>query len=116
LREVPITTGAPDRDDLVEAPEQLEVVLDRLAEADAGVEPDALLRDPLAGREREPLLEECLHLVDDVVVARVELHRARVAQHVHQAAVGSRLGHHARQLGIEPERGHVVDDVRAPPR
>ena len=40
-----------DRDDLVEAPQQLEVVLDGLAEADARVEPDALLGHPL-GRPR----------------------------------------------------------------
>src|SRR4051794_35046669 len=45
-----------DGDDLVEAAQQLEVVLDGLAEADARVEPDALLVHALLGRERESLL------------------------------------------------------------
>ena len=51
LREVPTTTGRPERGDLAEAGEQLEVVLDGLAEADTGVEPDPL-RDDAGGDGR----------------------------------------------------------------
>src|SRR4051794_83015 len=47
-----------ERGDLVEPPEQLEVVLERLAEADAGVDGDPVFRDALADRERRALLEE----------------------------------------------------------
>src|SRR4051794_29032269 len=47
-------------EELVEAAEKLEVVGDRLAEADAGVEQDALGGDPLARRERGALGEERL--------------------------------------------------------
>ena len=78
-----------DRDQLRQAPDELEVVLDRLAEPDPGVEADELLADPLRHGEREPLLEERLHLGDDVVVARVVLHRPRLAVHVHEAADSS---------------------------
>ena len=49
-----------DRHELVESPQQLEVVLDGLAEADPGVEPDALLCDPRRDGVREPLLEKAL--------------------------------------------------------
>ncbi len=94
---------APERDQLVEPGNQREVVLDGLAEADAGVEHHARFRDPLGDRERQPRLEERLDVGDDVVVPRVVLHRARLPEHVHEAAVGAGLGHHPRQLGIEAE-------------
>ena len=87
---MPISTGRPSATSSSSRREQLEVVLDRLAEADPGVEHDPLLGDAVADREAEPLLEERLDLGDDVVVARVALHRARVAEHVHQAAARRR--------------------------
>ena len=80
-----------DRHELVEAAQQLEVVRGGLAEADPGVEQDALLGDPLRDGERQPLLQERLDLRDDVVIARFALHRARLAEHVHQAAVDAAL-------------------------
>ena len=92
---------------------ELEVVLDRLPEADAGVEADELLADPRRDREREPLLEERLHLGDDVVVDRVGLHRARLAAHVHQAEVGARVGDHPGELRVAAQRRHVVDELGA---
>src|SRR6266581_7747156 len=70
---------AADRDELVQPTHELEVVFRCLPEADARVEADELLADSLRDREREPLLEERLHLRDDVVVARVGLHRPRLA-------------------------------------
>ena len=39
---------------------------------------------PARDREGEPLLEEGLHLRDDVLVAGVVLHGPRLALHVHQ--------------------------------
>src|SRR2546430_11415763 len=48
---------------LVEPAQELEVVLDSLAEADPGVEADQVLADPLRDREAEPVIEE----VDDIV-------------------------------------------------
>ena len=71
LREVPTTIGRPSVAQLAEPAQQLEVVLDGLAEADPRVDPDPLLGDPGCDRELDPLGEERLDLVDDVVVARV---------------------------------------------
>jgi hypothetical protein len=47
---------APDRDQLVEPPGELEVVLDRLPEADPRVEAHVLLADSVRDRGRKPLL------------------------------------------------------------
>ena len=105
--------GPAERDDLVQAREELEVVLHGLAEADAGVEADALLVDPGVRRGLEPLLEERLHLGDDVVVARVVLHRPRLAEHVHEAEAGVRVGDDAGELRVAAQRGDVVDHHRA---
>ena len=113
LREKPISTGRPSADQLGQPADELEVVLVRLPEADSRVEADELLADPLGDRERQPLLEEGLDLRDDVVVARVGLHRPRLALHVHQAAVRARLGDDACELRIAAQRGDVVDQLRA---
>src|SRR4051794_37760633 len=95
----------PERDELVGAGPQLEVVGQRLAEADAGVEVDPVLLDALAHGELGPLEQERLDLVDDVGVAGVLLHRARLAEHVHQAAARAVVGGQAGHVGGGPERG-----------
>ena len=105
-----MTTGKPDRRDPVQAAQELEVVLERLAEADARVDHDALLAHALADRELDALLEEGADVVDDVVVAGVVLHGARLAEHVHQAAVAAAIGHEAGELGLLAEGGDVVDE------
>src|SRR5439155_24342097 len=61
----------PERGELVEPPKELEVVLDRLPEADPGIEADRLLADSLRNRERQALVEEARDLGDHVVVARI---------------------------------------------
>ena len=90
----------PERDDLVEPADELEVVLDRLAEADAGVEADALLGDAGATANESRSSRKADHLGDDVLVAGVVLHRARLAAHVHEAEVGAGVGDDPGQLGI----------------
>ena len=50
---------------------------------------------------------------DDVVVARVDLHRARLALHVHQAEVRAAVRDDARELRVAAQRGDVVDELRA---
>src|SRR5439155_20536939 len=54
---------------LVEAADQLEVVVDRLAEANSGVEADPLLGNAGLDGEHEPFLEERSDLAHHVVVA-----------------------------------------------
>ena len=115
LREVPITIGRPERGQLVEAAQQLEVVLDGLAEADPRVEQDPLARRcPRATANAQALLEERLDLVDDVVVARVVLHRARLAA---ACASGSSprppSATSAGHLRVGAQRADVVDERRA---
>ena len=83
-----------------------------LAEADAGVEADPLLRDPRRDGEGEPLRQKGRDLRNNVRVARLVLHRPRLALHVHEAEVGVAVGDHAGELGIPAERGHVVHELR----
>ena len=75
-----------EREELVLAREQLEVLRRRLAEADAGVDDDALAvdaRPPRAASIRSR--RNAATSRDDVVVDRFGLHRSRRAAHVHQA-------------------------------
>ena len=85
----------------------------RLAEPDPGVQQHPLLRDAFAHREGEALLQEGLDVVHDVRVARLALHRARLAEHVHQAALGAALGEQTDHLRIAAQGGDVVDDAGA---
>ena len=89
-----------ERAQLVEAAHELEVVRGRLPEADPRVEADVPLVDPRVDREREPLLEEPLHVRDDVVIDRILLHRPRLAQHVHEAEIAPGVGDHTRELRV----------------
>ena len=66
-------------------------------------------RTPSRDRELDALLQERADVVDDVVVARVVLHRARLAEHVHEAAVAAAIGDEAGQLGLLAKGGDVVD-------
>ena len=76
LAREPDEDRASDAADAVEPADQLEVLVGRLAEADARVEADVILGDPGTHRDGEPLLEETGDLLDDVVVMRRNLHRA----------------------------------------
>ena len=85
------------RAQLVQASQELEVLVGRLAEADPGIDADPLLGDSLLDGERDALLEEGQHIGDDVVVVRSDLHRSRLALHVHETdervSVSDDLGH-----------------------
>jgi hypothetical protein len=107
--------GAANGHDLVQTAKQRQVVLDRLAEADAGIEQHPLLGDPRAHSEGQALFEKRLYVVYDIVVSRPthpRLHGARLAKHVHQAAVRTALPHCLGHLGIAPQGGDVVHEAR----
>ena len=108
----PDQDGTADRDQLRQPAQQLEIVLGRLAEPDPRVEQDPLLGDAMVGREAQPLLQERLDLGDDVVVARIALHRPRRAEHVHQAQLRSVLPDELGDLRRRPQRRDVVDHRR----
>ena len=101
------------REQDVEPSHELEIVGDRLAEADSRIEADSLLGDSRVDCEFEPLLQKRRDVGRDVVVARLELHRSRLALHVHQAEVGARVRDDAGELGIGAERRHVVHELDA---
>ena len=111
LREKPIDDRPPERREHVEPAHELEVVLHRLAEADSRVEADLLLAHALCDGERDALLQERRDLGRDVAVARIDLHRPRLALHVHQAEVGARVRDDGSQRRITPERGYVVHEL-----
>jgi hypothetical protein len=96
-----------------EPPEKLEVLEDGLAEAEPGIEADPLLGDARIDGEAEAFLQEGGDLLGHVVVRRVELHRPRLALHVHQAKIGAGGSDHAGQLGVAAECGHVVHELGA---
>jgi hypothetical protein len=59
------------------------------------------------------LQKEGLDVSHHVVVAGIVLHRSRIAEHVHQAAVDACLGDHVGDPGIGAKSGHIVDVRRA---
>ena len=92
LRDVPTTIGRPIATSSSSRPSSARLWSTRLAEPDARVEPDLVLRDARGDRVLQALGQERLDVVDDVVVVRVVLHRARLAEHVHEADVHAALG------------------------
>ena len=104
---------ASEREEDVEAPHELEVLLDGLSEADPRIDANSRLGDARVHGDAQPLFQEAGHLRRDVLVGGVALHRPRLPLHVHQADISVGLGDDARQLGIPPQRGHVVDELGA---
>ena len=89
LREVPTTTGRPMATISSRRRSSSRLCSTVLPKPMPGSSQTRSSRDALLDRERESLLEERLHLGHDVVVARVVLHGARLAEHVHETAVGA---------------------------
>ena len=114
--EKPLATGADHHpgaaggiggaDQLGQVGEKRQVVRRRLAESDPGIDPD--LAQPRTPRLCRPLQQEGTHLCHDVGVARVVLHGARLALHVHRDPT--------RPAGASdlPEGGRDVVDQRRP--
>ena len=109
LREVPITSGRPRS-------------VSSSSRASSSRLCSSVLPKPIPGsswirssahagvdREAHPLLEERLDVGHHVVVARIVLHRPRLAEHVHQAAVEPAVGDEAGHVGVVAERADVVD-------
>ena len=111
---------ASELDEPADPGDELEVVVFRLAEADARVQPHPLLRHARGDDLSQPPLEERAYLVDDVLVARRDLHRRRISLHVDEADVGTGLGDDADHVGVPAQGRHVVDEAGAelerPPR
>ena len=92
---------------------QRQIVGMGLAEADAGIEADPRLLDA-GGEERvAPRCEPLVDLLNDIAVARIDLHRGGGALHVHRTDAGPRSDGQRQHGRIPFEPGDVVDDLGA---
>ena len=113
FREAPRTTGNPRPAISSRRRRSSRLCSSGLAEAEAGVDLDAGRVDPGAQRVLDALGQEGPDLVDDVAVAGVALHRAGLAEHVHEADVAAGGGDEGRHPRVVTQRGDVVDVRRA---
>ena len=113
LREAPITTGRPSATISSSRRSSSRLCSSVLPKPIPGSSQTRSSASPAPTANAEPLLEEGRDVRDDVVVARVVLHRARLAQHVHQAHSAPDSGHERRHARVAAERGDVVDERRA---
>ena len=67
---------------------------------------------PAAVREAEALRQKRLDLQDDIPVPGILLHRPGLAEHVHQAALATRIGDHRGHLRVAPQGRDVVYETR----
>ena len=84
-----------------------------LPKADPRIDDHRLLGDPATHRFGQLGGEKIPHLADDVVVARLHLHRARRSLHMHQHHRHSLPGDNGNHFGIEAKRADIVDDIGA---
>ena len=96
----------------VQAGEQFKVVHGGLAEAEAGICDQVLLRDAGQFGGEDALGQEAVHLRHHVVVARVVLHRARLGGHVHQHHRHAQGGG-GFQRALAAQGAHIVDHAGA---
>src|SRR5436190_10989818 len=87
--------------------------MQRLAEADTGVNPDALFVYTRSQGFVNPVPKVEYHFTQEVIVVRVLLHGARRALDVHEDQHGVVLGDNICYAWVVPQRRNVVDDVRA---
>ena len=109
LREAPISTGRPSRASAGTPARRARLCSSVLPNPMPG---SRMIRSGHAGRDRgrEALGQVVADLGHDVPVARIALHRARRAAHVHQAHGGAALGHQRQQVGIAAPGGDVVHE------
>ena len=94
-----------------QASEQRKIVIEGLAEADAGIDDDILpFHSGLNGKVNLSC-QEILHLLKHIIIARFCLHCLRCSLHVHEYDRNFFCGNKHRHLRIEPQRADVVDDV-----
>ena len=92
--------------------QQFQVVLQGLAETETGVDDDPALVDARHLAGEDALGEEAVHVGDDVVVLRRRLHRARLAEHVHQHHRHAEFGRRV-QRAFAAQRVHIVEHAGA---
>src|SRR5262249_24516326 len=102
----------PQRPQLVEAAQQLEVLRRGLAESDAGVENGARLGDAALGGAAETQGELAPHVGQELLEANLLLHARQLAAAVHQDDRRDARRENLRHVRIS-ERRDVVDEIGA---
>ncbi len=80
----------------------------RLAEADAGIQPDTLAPNPRFEGELGLRHQRIPNLGHDVAIAGIGLHGARLALHVHQHDLAAQFGGDYRTVGICAQCADIV--------
>src|SRR6185295_12607301 len=111
----PDRKGAAQVAELVQTPQDLQIVLRRLAEADPRVQNYLITLDSGPPGVSQNFPEEFQYFLHDVAVLRVPLHRARRAFHVHEDDGDPGPGGGPRHRGVAPQRADVVEDPGAGP-
>src|SRR6056297_2563665 len=91
--------------------EKRQVVLQRFAEADAGVDYDLGTGNASLLKDGNPTFEVVKDVEGHVIIARIDLHDVGRPLGVHDADGQASLGGERGEGGIEGEARHVVDEV-----
>ena len=102
----------PQHREFAEAIEQLQVVLEALAEADSRVDENPVGVDPGGRGAADPRGQLRDHLAEQVVVVRGLLHGAGRPLHVHDDERRPGAGDDVAETRVEAQRRDVVDDRR----
>lgn len=103
--------GAVGDAEVGEVAEEVQVVVEGFAEAEAGVEDDACGVDAGVGEDVQSAFEIGADFGDDILVSGVLLHGGGGAAHVHDDQAGGGFGGELDHAGVATEAGDVVDDV-----
>ena len=103
--------GAVGDAEVGEVAEELQVVVEGFAEAEAGVEDDACGVDAGVGEDVQSAFEVGADFGDDILISGGLLHGGGGAAHVHDDEAGGGFGGELDHAGIASEAGDVVDDV-----
>src|SRR5205823_10646184 len=98
--------------ELVQTPQDLQIVLRRLAEADPRVQNYLITLDSRPQSDSHYFPEKRQNLLPGVAIGGMSLHRARRAFHVHEDDGDARPRRDPRHRRVAPERGDVVEDFR----
>src|ERR1044071_8403514 len=84
-----------------------------LAESDAGVDDDSILSYAGLCRFFGLVPEEIRHLLHDIFISGILLHRLRRPLHMHQYYRNALARDQSRHRSVGAECAHVVDDIRS---
>lgn len=102
----------PECNNLIQATEELPVLVGSLGEADARVEDDIALPHPGPRQRGHPRSQLGADLGDDIVIHRARLHVGAVPPPVHDDKRHASRSHHRGHRRVGLSTAHVVDECR----